>query len=164
MSNREYIVNDESLVTSFERLNTQEENAIIKIKTLCYDQDGEDDEMDLLTKGVYRKRGNLSQILYQDSEATGFYDCETRLIAHGNSSVSIVRQGEKVGSDLIVQQEKKLYSQYKTPMGGVCIGIMGNQIDNRLGESGGTLYLRYTIDMNGSFVSENEISITVELI
>lgn len=78
--------------------------------------------------------------------------------------VSILRRGNKVGSDLIVQYDKKLYSQYTTPMGSVLIGVMANVIENSFNENGGTLHMKYTIDMNGSFVSENEIDISVELI
>lgn len=163
MANKEYPINDDGLVTSAEKLDTTKENAIIKMKTTYYGQD-EDDETELITKGIYRKKGNISQILYQDSEATGFYDCETKLTAHGNEFVSILRRGNKVGSDLMVKCDKKLYSKYDTPMGSICIGIMGDQIDNQFNENGGRLHMKYTIDMNGSFVSENEIDIIVELI
>lgn len=163
MSNNEYPINDDSLITNAEKLNKQQENAIIKMKTIYYGQDG-DDETELVTKGIYRKKGSISQIVYQDSEATGFYDCETKLTAHGDRLVSILRCGNKVGSDLMVQCDKKLYSQYETPMGSICIGIMASQIDNHLDENGGKLYMKYTIDINGSLVSENEIDITVELL
>ena len=49
-------------------------------------------------------------------------------------------------------------------MGSVLIGVMANVIENSFNENGGTLHMKYTIDMNGSFVSENEIDISVELI
>lgn len=163
MLNKKSKINDDVLITNAEKLNTKEENAIIKLKTIYHGQDG-DDQTELLTKGIYRKKGNLSQIVYQDSEATGFYDCETKLTANGNDSITILRRGHKVGSDLIVQCNKKLYSKYDTPMGSICIGITGSLIDNHLNENGGSLNMKYTIDMNGSLVSENEITITVELI
>ena len=154
---------DTGIVTIAEKLDTNQENAIIKMKTV-YISENEEDETEIITKGVYRQKGNLSQIIYQDSEATGFYYCETKLIANGNNFVSILRRGDKVGSDLMIQCDKKLYSQYPTPMGSVCVGVMANQIDNSFNENGGSLHMKYTIDMNGSFVSENEIIVNVELI
>jgi len=157
------LCNDIGIVTSAEKLNTKEENAIIKMKTIYITDEGKD-ETEIITKGVYRKKGSLSQIMYQDSEATGFYDCETKLTARSNAFVSILRRGNQIGSDLMIQCDKKLYSQYTTPMGSICIGVMANQIDNSFNENGGNLYMKYTIDMNGSFVSENEITVNVELI
>lgn len=165
MINSEIVANgNDNIITNAEKINSKEENAIIKINTIYIGQDDEEDTTELITKGVYRQKGNLTQIIYQDTEVTGFYDCETKITAKKNDLVSIFRRGNKVGSDLIVQYDKKLYSQYTTPMGSVLIGVMANVIENSFNENGGTLHMKYTIDMNGSFVSENEIDISVELI
>ena len=42
------------------------------------------------------------------------------------------------------------------------LGVYTKSIDNRLSDEGGKLELRYVIDSNGSFVSENWISLSVE--
>lgn len=165
MVNNEFTVNsNDSIVTNAEKINSKEENAIIKINTIFIGQDDEEDKTELITKGIYRQKGSLTQIIYQDTEVTGFYDCETKITARSDKFVSILRRGNKVGSDLMVQCDKKLYSQYITPMGSILIGVMANLIENSFNENGGNLHMKYTIDMNGSFVSENEIDISVELI
>lgn len=154
---------DENLIVNAETLDHREENSIVKMKTV-YRSPDEEDESELTTKAVYRKRGSLCQIIYQDSETTGFFDGETKITAESDRLVSILRRGHRVGSDLMIQCDRKLYSQYETPLGSVCIGVLASQIDNHLDSDGGTLHMVYTIDINGSLVSENEIYITVELL
>jgi uncharacterized beta-barrel protein YwiB (DUF1934 family) len=165
MVESEFKIDNDDIVVNIEKFNPHRENAIIKIETTYYGKDGhDDDETEITTKGLYRMKGNVAQIVYQDSELTGFYDSETKVTAHGESFVSILRKGNKVDSNLMVQCGKKLFSEYSTPMGSIAVGIMGNTIENHFDEDGGTLRMNYTLDMNGSLVSDNEIKITVRLL
>lgn len=154
---------DNDVVNLAEKVNVKEENAIITIKTYYLSND-EEDSTDIMTKGIYRTKGSLKQIIYQDTEATGFENCDTKITVRGDDFVTILRHGYNNGSDLIMQCEKKFYSQYRTPMGTICLGIMASEVDSTLDESGGNLHMKYTIDSNGSLVSENEVTITVTLI
>jgi uncharacterized beta-barrel protein YwiB (DUF1934 family) len=156
---------DDDVVIYKEEVDRKDENAIIKVKTISRGYEDDDvDETEIITKGIYRTKGSICQMLYQDSEATGFFNCETKITAFKGRSVSIMRRGDNVSSDLIVQCDKKLYSQYETPMVTMNVGILANQIDNQLDQNGGTLHMSYTIDINGSLVSENVVDISVELI
>ena len=47
------------------------------------------------------------------------------------------------------------------PFGEMVIGVYTHAIRNRLTPEGGELFLRYTIDMNGSYLSDNEIRLSV---
>lgn len=164
MINNEFLIdNGDNIITTTESTNAKKENAIIKINTTYISQDDED-VSELITKGIYRQKGSLTQIIYQDSETTGFYDCETKITARNDNFVSILRRGENIGSDLMVQCDKKLYSQYTTPVGSILIGVKASLIENSFDVDGGRLHMKYTIDMNGSFVSDNEIDVTVELL
>lgn len=155
---------DSYVVNNAEKINPREENAMIKLKTKYISvSNNEEDTIDILTKGIYRTKGGLKQIIYQDTEATGFENCETKITIRDDKFVTILRRGENNGSDLIMQCGKKFYSQYRTPMGSICLGVMASQIDSNLDVNGGKLHMRYTVDMNGSLVSENEIYITVSL-
>ena len=42
------------------------------------------------------------------------------------------------------------------------IGIYTHYIKNNLGEDGGTLHMKYTLDINTSYMSDNEIIVTVK--
>lgn len=163
MSIQNFFNEDTNVVNLTEKINPKDENAIIKMRT-NYVANGEEDSMDIVTKGIYRTKGSLKQIIYQDTEATGFENCETKITIRNNDCITIIRRGDNNSSDLIMQCEKKFYSQYRTPMGSICLGVMASQIDSSLDKDGGNLYMKYTVDMNGSLVSENEINITVNLI
>lgn len=156
---------DDGIIIYKEDVDRNKENAIIKVKTVSRGKDDNDvDETEIITKGIYRVKGSLYQMLYEDSEATGFFNCETKITALSSTSVSIMRRGDNVSSDLILQCDKKLFSQYETPILTMNVGILANQIDNKLDANGGTLHMCYTIDINGSLVSENVVDISVELI
>ena len=42
------------------------------------------------------------------------------------------------------------------------IGVHTNAIESQLDETGGNLVLKYTIDMNSAYMSENEIYMTIK--
>ena len=44
------------------------------------------------------------------------------------------------------------------------VGIYTHKIQNELNLSGGYLYMRYTIDINSSYISDNEIIMNIEKI
>ncbi|MBQ7834166.1 MAG: DUF1934 domain-containing protein, partial [Ruminiclostridium sp.] len=50
---------------------------------------------------------------------------------------------------------------YGTPYGDFMMGINAFEVRNELTSDGGKLYLKYSIDINSDFVSENELDITI---
>ena len=42
------------------------------------------------------------------------------------------------------------------------IGVFGEQVAHNMTDSGGELYMRYTIDINSAMQSRNEVKITVK--
>lgn len=122
----------------------------------------EDDrsESELLTDAEYGKEDGMWKITYADSDATGFEGSVTSITADGNRTVSIVRSGT-ANSNLMIETGKKHYCLYGTPFGEITVGIFTHKIDNRLDENGGTLYLKYTIDVNSSYVSDNEMYLDI---
>jgi uncharacterized beta-barrel protein YwiB (DUF1934 family) len=135
------------------------ENVIIKMFSVQY-ENGEKTESELMTKGVMKHKGTLSSLSYEDSEATGFEGSITSVIAKGKDYVSIVRNGT-ANSNLILETGRKHHCYYSTPFGSVNVGISTDKIENCLNENGGTIYMKYTIDVNSAFVSDNEIKLIV---
>ena len=74
--------------------------------------------------------------------------------------VSIVRRGS-ANSNLMIETGKKHYCLYGTPFGDMTLGIYTNKMEDNLSPQGGRLYLRYTLDVNASFLSDNEIYLEV---
>ena len=64
-------------------------------------------------------------------------------------------------SNLIVETGKKHHCHYGTPFGDFTVGIYAHTIENTLDATGGRLYLKYTVDINSSYISDNEIYLTI---
>ncbi len=114
----------------------------------------------LTTEGVFSHKGDTYHISYMDSEATGFDGSVTALQVTGNQLASISRTGT-VNSNLVIETGKKHYCHYAMPFGEMMIGVYTHTIKNELTPQGGRLFMRYTIDMNGSYLSDNEIQLSV---
>lgn len=123
--------------------------------------DDERNETELITPAVLTplKNGGFS-IAYNETEATGFEGSKTVLSCYGNKHASICRSGA-VSSNLVIDKDKKQHCYYGTPYGELMVGIYTHSIVNELNENGGNLYMKYTIDINSSYVSDNEIFVSL---
>lgn len=118
-------------------------------------QDNDKNETELLTKAIVSKSGGCDVISYEDTQATGFEGSITTITVKGNESASIIRKGT-ANSVLSLETGRKHYCQYGTPYGNIQIGVYTHSINNTISENG-RLYLKYTLDMNSSLLSDNEI-------
>lgn len=111
-----------------------------------------------LTRGKDKGR---YKITYEESEATGFEGSRVTLDVDGSSMVTMNRTGQALSS-LVIEKGKKHHCHYGTPYGDFIVGIKADEIRTELGDMGGDIYLKYTIDVNSSFMSENEMFIHVK--
>ena len=124
--------------------------------------DAESSETELITPGLYEKTpGGDYIITYDESMATGFDGSKTVLSCYGDRLCTLNRSGNS-SSDLIIEKEKKHYCHYGTPFGSFMMGIFTHKIDNRLNDNGGDIYMKYTIDINSSYVSDKEIFMNIK--
>ncbi|MBQ8906780.1 MAG: DUF1934 domain-containing protein [Ruminococcus sp.] len=135
-------------------------NAIIAMKSAQI-INNERNETELMTEGIYQMTGDTAVMSYLDSEATGFDGSETKVQVTGNRLASITRTGA-ANSHLVIETGKKHYCHYAMPFGEMTIGIYTHQIKNELTETGGKLFMKYTLDMNGSYLSDNEIRLSIQ--
>lgn len=116
---------------------------------------------ELTTTGKLKElEGGGFQIVYEESEVTGFKGSTTCLSFYGNDLVNLNRTGTS-SSDLVLEKNKKHHCHYGTPYGDFTMGIFTHCIDNNVSYDGGELYLKYTVDINSSYVSDNEIYIRI---
>ena len=134
------------------------DNVMISLTSVQW-QDDEKSETELLTKANFSQSGDNYVISYNDTEATGFEGSVTTITINGNKSASIVRMGT-AASVLSLETGKKHYCQYGTPFGSVQLGIYTHSIRNSINKDG-KLYMKYTLDVNSSLISDNEIILTI---
>lgn len=95
----------------------------------------------------------------ENNEETG--PEETTITVFQNDSVSIVRNGQ-FSSEMMVEKNVRHHTFYRTPYGELTMGIYGNQVDWSADDKGGVLKMRYSLDFNNGFVSENTMIIYIE--
>ena len=134
-------------------------NVMISLTSVQW-QDDEKNETELLTHASLSKAGSQDVISYEDTSATGFEGSVTTITVDGSSSASIIRQGT-ANSVLSLEIGRKHYCQYGTPFGDMRIGVYTHAIDNTI-EKDGRLYLKYTLDLNSSYLSDNEIIMNIK--
>lgn len=133
----------------------------INIKSI-QSSDDDKDVTELFTFGKLTKGengDNMFQLYYEESDAMGFEGCNVTLDVF-KDAVRLTRRGN-ANSCLFIEKGKKHHCHYGTPYGDIMIGINADAIDVDLNDSGGNLYLKYTVDVNSGFLSENEMFITV---
>lgn len=136
-------------------------NVKITIKSKQKYENNEKDSTELITVGEYKSEDGVYTISYNDSEATGFEGCTTTLTVEKDKA-SLIRSGEKHNSNLIIEDGKKHHCVYSTPHGDLMVGVNAKKVIPALNENGGDLYLNYTIDINSTYMSDNELFIKVE--
>ncbi|HPY83647.1 DUF1934 domain-containing protein [Ruminococcus sp. XPD3002] len=134
-------------------------NVLISLTSVQY-QDDEKSETELLTRAKLYNVNGRDIISYEDTSATGFEGSVTTITVEGSKSASIIREGT-ANSVLSLELGRKHYCQYGTPYGSMQIGVYTHAIDNTIAKDG-RLYLKYTLDLNSSYLSDNEIIMKVE--
>lgn len=121
----------------------------------------ESDETQLVTEGKFSTENGKYVLSYEDSDATGFDGSTTKITIDEDKLASVIRTGT-AHSTLIVENGKKHYCYYNTPFGEMMVGIFTKEIKNELTENGGKLCFKYTVDVNASYISDNEIFLNVK--
>lgn len=134
-------------------------DAVIRIVSKQKTENG-DNTGEMSVTGTLTCEEDKSIIEYiENNEETG--PEETTITVFGNDTVSIVRSGQ-FSSEMMVEKNTRHHTFYRTPYGELTMGIYGNQVDWSRDDNGGVLKMRYTLDFNNGFVSENTMIIYIE--
>lgn len=139
---------------------TVKKDVVISIKSI-QTVDDEQDVTELLTMGNLYRRNDDYYITYEESEVTGYEGSKTTMKILGDSRVTLERSGA-TKSNLVIEKGKKHHCHYGTLYGDLMVGIYADKISSSLNDLGGDLYLKYTIDINSSYMSDNEIYVNVK--
>ena len=118
-----------------------------------------EDGYELLTDGEYVQENGISTFSYLESELTGLDGLLTTFNVEPDRVV--LRRGDRVGDDMIFSENLKHHFLYDTPYGAVTMGIDTHFIKNNMHHDGGSLQIRYDIEVDNVAVSENLFSINI---
>lgn len=133
-------------------------NAIISVKSFQYIDDDEG-VVELKTTGKYGIKNDKHYILYEEIDESGG---KTDTMIKLSSTEAVLQRSGALENRMVVEVGKRHSSLYSTPMGSFFIDVYGESIKSTLSESGGTLSLIYSLNMNTSPVGKNRIEITVK--
>ncbi len=134
-------------------------DAVIRIVSMQRTENG-DNAGEMTVAGTISYENNKVIIEYiENNEETG--PEETTITVAENNIVSIVRKGQ-FSSEMMVEKNTRHHTFYSTPYGELTMGIYGNQVDWSKDDNGGVLRMKYSLDFNNGFVSENTMKIYIE--
>ena len=120
-----------------------EEKYLITIKGTM-EQDGQQESVELMTRGKFVQRNGAFYIVYEETEATGYAGCTTTVKLSSDARLVVI-------------------CHYETGFGSVSLGVAADEIAPELSEAGGRLRFSYTLDSGGeNFISRNLVDIRVE--
>lgn len=135
-------------------------DVLINIKGIQHIDD-QSDTTEVFTQGVLYKKNDSYYLTYEESQATGFEGSKTTLKVEGEDRVTLMRNG-LTRTHLVVQKGERNVGIYGTGEGEMSIGVNSKSIKSTIDDNGGDLFFSYSIDINSSFVSENEVYIHVQ--
>lgn len=138
-----------------------QENFLISIKGRQR-VDDETGEVELTTFGSYVRRGDSRYIVYKEYTSEDKNQTRTSILRiDGSNKVTLMRGGED-STRLILECGKRHLCQYDTEFGNMMIGVFTSHLQSELNDCGGSLEVSYTLDINSSLSSQNEILITIK--
>ena len=123
--------------------------------------DGEKSVIELSTEGTLREFEGDYIITYSDDPTESGEKIKTQLTIQKNGTVILDRRGD-LNSRLVITEGERNQCLYAIPQGSMTLGIYGKQVKSNMTDSGGTVKMVYSIDMNLSHLSDNEVEIFVE--
>jgi uncharacterized beta-barrel protein YwiB (DUF1934 family) len=118
----------------------------IKGKQVYIDQDP--DEIELMTDGSLEWKDGGWDICYQESALTGLDGVATTFRVEADKII-LTRTG-KLHSQMVFQDGVEHDSLYASEFGALHITVCATQMDAHLNENGGTVDLRYNIEIEKS--------------
>lgn len=122
---------------------------------------GEPEEIEVTTLGQYTEKNGKRYIMYREYE-------DTAQPSKGRTSILKVEEGcvtlLRSGGDetrLVLEHGRRHLCRYDTGFGAMTVGVYTHEMKNELGDEGGRLSVRYTLDVNSALASVNEIVVTV---
>lgn len=110
--------------------------------------------IELVTEGKYYRKGDTYYVTYKESEVTGMEGTTTTLKISGGI-VTLMRFG-RVNSQFIFQQGQKHMSYYDTSHGAFLIGVMANEVNINVNDSGGEISVDYQVEIDYNKSGDND--------
>ena len=117
-------------------------------------------EISLNTTGSYTAKGGTRFIAYKEYDAEHPKVSCTSVLKVEPDKVTMMRSG--TATRLILEKGRRHLCLYDTGYGMLTVGVFTSQLDSSLGEQGGRVDIKYTLDIDSNLSSSNEITVEVK--
>lgn len=121
------------------------------------DHPGDIEEIKLSTVGTYERTDDCELIVYREHDEDDPKVIHVTELKIEPGSVTVCKRGSD--TKLLLVNGRKVQCVYDTGFGNTTLGVYTEVIQNDLDEQGGTLKIVYTLDINASLISYNELEI-----
>lgn len=137
-------------------------DVLVTVKTVQSDETGESDTIELTAEGKFAAKNGSYLIKYADTFMSGENEPIQTTVKIGTDGVVSIARSGIFKSRFVIECDKRCNCLYNTPYGEMTMGFYGEKIENNLHDEGGELSLWYSIDINGSALSNNQMTISVK--
>lgn len=118
------------------------------------------DTIELVTEGYYTRSENGFEMYYLESELTGLDGTATRVVVEPDR-VTVERSGTLNACMVFIPGQKSSFL-YDTRFGSATLEVETKKINARLDDFGGELCIDYTVNMEHTVSSKNQLKISVK--
>lgn len=134
---------------------------LIEIKGTQQYAGDDSDVTTFTTNGTLSVADGVYTLSYFESEMIGAKGVKTELTIEHCRKATLARKGG-MESRMTVEKGRRHSCLYNTPHGDFVIGTYGEALLAELDESGGKIYMSYTLDVNSGLLSKNIMEIKVK--
>ena len=141
-------------------MDSEAKRVLISIKGSPVLAESDDDAFELTTDGEYSRKDGLSTFSYIESTLTGLDYLLTTFDVE-NDRV-ILKRSDGVSGDMIFSEKQKHHFLCDTPFGSIMMGIDTHSIKKNMYDDGGSIEIRYDIEVDNISVSQNLFKIDIK--
>lgn len=132
-------------------------DVLVSVKGTQY-MDSESDSIEVITSGTWYEKNGRQYLMYEETYEEMQVTTKNTVKITPNL-IEVTKKGA-IASKMIYELGKKHMSNYMTPMGLIVLGITTKEIFVEADEEKLQAEIRYAMEMNGQFVSENILTMT----
>lgn len=136
------------------------EDYLITVNSVQKTDDSDSNQINVTTTGKVSQVAGKKYITYREFSEDSPRKSSLCTIKIENDNFITITHGTSKKSRLVFEQGRRHYCPYPTEYGVIMFGLFTNKISYDFSEKEVNLKLKYSLDMNASFVSSHEITIT----
>lgn len=116
-------------------------------------------EVSLSTTGTYSEREGVRFIAYKEYDEEDPRLSHTAVLKVEPGKVTMIRAGSS--TRLILELGRRHFCHYDTGFGSLTVGVFTSELKEALHSRGGSLEIKYTLDIDSNLSSRNELLVEV---